>query len=117
MNTLSYGYNKPQSPDTGDIFFPGLEANWQQVNDHNHDGGTSAPLASQTQTTSTWSATTNGTYRQLMTVPTGLSYDTCQVWVKRSTGEACYPTLERASSTTFYIYTNDNSLTYNLFYR
>lgn len=119
MQTLSYGYKKPANPDTGDLVFPALEADIQQLNDHNHDGANSAPLATTQQSVlaASWSATANGTYRQLLTVPTGLSYDTCNIWVKRSTGEVAYPTLERVSSTTFYIYTNDNSLAYTVNYR
>lgn len=119
MLTLSYGYKKPQSPDTGDVFFPALEQDLQQLNDHAHDGSDSAPLASRSVSapSGSWSATSGGTYRQLVTVPSGLSYDSCEVWVKRSTGERCYPTLERVSSTTFYIYTNDNTLTYTLLFR
>lgn len=119
MITLSYGYKKPQNPDTGDVFWPALEANIQALNDHTHDGVTSAPLATRQVTllAANWVATANGTYRQLVTVPAGLSYDTCQVWVRRSTGEVCYPTIERVSGTTFYLYTNDNSLSYVLSFR
>lgn len=119
MLTLSYGYKKPQNPDTGDLFFPALEADIQQLNDHNHDGTNSAPLASGVQDalSGSWVATSGGMYRQLMTVPSGLSYDTCNIWVKRSTGEFVYPTIERVSATTFYLYTNDNSLAYKVFYR
>jgi hypothetical protein len=45
MLTLSYGFKKPQVPDQGGVVFPALEANWQQVNDHNHDGVNSALIA------------------------------------------------------------------------
>ncbi len=119
MQTLSYGYSKPANPDTGDVWFPAMETNIQQLNDHNHDGVTSAPLTSTLQTISSgsWVATTNGTYRQLLTVPTGLSFDVCAIWVRRSTGEFAYPTMERVNATTFYLYTNDNTLSYKVFYR
>lgn len=119
MQTLSYGYQKPENPDTGDTWFPAMEDNIQQLNDHTHNGVNSAPLGSSTVSapSGSWSSVGNGTYRQLVTVPSGLSYDTCEVWVKRSTGERVYATLERASSTTFYIYTNDSSLTYTLYFR
>lgn len=119
MNTLSYGYKKPANPDTGDVWFPAMAGNIQQLNDHTHDGVTSAPLTTTTQDAlaANWVATANGTYRQLMTVPTGLQYDTADIWVRRSTGEVAYPTMERVSSTTFYLYTNDNTLAYKLKYR
>jgi hypothetical protein len=45
MLPLSYGFQKPEVTDQGGIVFPALEANWQQVNDHNHDGVNSALIA------------------------------------------------------------------------
>lgn len=119
MQTLSYGYKKPQNPDQGDVWFPAMEQNVQQVNDHAHNGTDSAPLATRQQSilAANWVAVANGTYRQLCTVPTGLQFDTCDIWVRRSTGEVAYPTIERVSATTFYLYTNDSSLAYNLKYR
>lgn len=120
MITLTYGYKKPINPDTGDIVFPALEGDIQQLNDHNHDGANSAPLATQTVSAlaANWVTGVAGvSYKQLITVPTGLSFDTCNTWVKRSTGEMAYPTIERVSATTFYLYTNDNTLAYTLFFR
>ena len=45
MQTLTYGFKKPQVTDKGPVVFPALEANWQQVNDHNHDGANSALIS------------------------------------------------------------------------
>lgn len=119
MITLSKGFKKPQNPDTGDQWFPAMEANIQQLNDHTHDGSNSQFLAVATQSAlaANWVATTGGTFRQSITVPAGMSYDTCTVEVRRSTGERAYPTMERIDSTHFYLYTNDNSLNYTLFFR
>lgn len=121
MITLSKGYKKPQNPDTGDIFFPALETDIQMLNDHNHDGVTSQPLATLSQSIlhANWVASPagGGLYRQLLTVPTGLSYDTCDIWVLRSTGERVYAGMSRVSSTTFYLHTNDNTLDYTVQYR
>lgn len=121
MVTLSYGYLKPQSPDTGDVFFPALAADIQQLNDHTHDGVTSAPLAAQTQSilAANWAAAPigGGVYRQLLTVPAGMSFDVAQIWWKLSSGQYVYPSVERVSATTYYVYTNDNSLTYTAYYR
>lgn len=119
MLTLSKGYKKPQNPDTGDVWFPAMETNMQLLNDHNHDGVTSQPLAtiSQSIDNSAWLAVSGGLFRRLLTVPTGLTYDTCDIWVLRSTGERTYATLERVSSTTFFLYTNDNTLAYTVQYR
>lgn len=119
MQTLSKGYKKPQSPDTGDLVFPALEADIQQMNDHAHNGTDSQPLATRQQTVvhAAWVAQGGGTYRQTITVPTGLSYDTCDIWVQRSTGERVYATMVRISTTQFYLYTNDSTVDYTLSYR
>jgi hypothetical protein len=46
MQTLSYGYFKPDTGDKGSVFFPKLELNWQRVNDHDHDGVNSKKISS-----------------------------------------------------------------------
>lgn len=121
MQTLSYGYKKPVNPDTGDIVFPALEQDIQQLNDHNHDGVTSAPLASTSQNIlpGAWAAAPigGGLYRQLVTMPGTLQYDNVDIWFRLSSGEFVYPSIERASANTYYIYTNDNTLTYVARYR
>lgn len=121
MQTLSHGYEKPQNPDTGDLFFPALERNIQRDNDHTHNGLDSALLASLTQSISSglWVAAPigGGVYRQAVTVPTGVNYDVCQIWFKLSTGEYVLPSVERISTTQYYVYTNDNTLTYTAYYR
>ncbi len=121
MQTLSHGYLKPGNPDTGDEFFPAMEDNIQLMNDHTHNGTDGALIASTAQSilAVNWVAAAigGGLYRQLVTVPTGYSYDTADIWFKLSTGEVVYPSIERASGTTYYIYTNDNSLQYTARYR
>lgn len=121
MQILLYGFKKPQNLDTGDVFFDAMAFNVQQINDHSHDGVTSKPLSSTTQSIASagWAAAPigGGVYRQLITVPTGLSFDTCEVWFKLSTGQVIYPSVERQSSTTYYIYVNDNTLNISAFYR
>ena len=116
MQTLSHGYKKPANPDTGDIFYPALETNIQLMNDHTHNGIDGAPLASLTVSvpSGSWVAAPigGGVYRQAVTVPTNYSYDTCQIWFKLSTNEYVYPSVERITSTSFYVYTNDNTLNY-----
>lgn len=121
MITLSYGYQQPQNSDTGDVWFPALAADILQLNNHNHDGVTSSPLASQQQTilAANWAAAAigGGVYFQLVTVPTGLSFDTCHIWFKLSTGQYVYPSVERVSASTYNVFINDNSLALTAFYR
>lgn len=121
MLTLSYGYKLPQNPDTGDVVFPALQTDIQQLNDHAHNGVDSAPLATQSASilAAAWSAAPigGGVYRQSISMPTGLSYDVAQIWFKVSTGEYVYPSVEKINSTSYYVYTNDNLLQYTAFYR
>lgn len=121
MITLSNGYLLPQDPDTGDIWFQALAFDIQRLNGHNHDGVNSAPLASTSQNIlpGSWVAAPigGGLFRQLVTMPGTIQYDTVNFWFKLSTGEVVYPSVERASANTYYIYTNDNSLTYVAYYR
>jgi len=46
MITLTFGILKPQNGDKGSVFFPALEDNLQQLNDHNHDGFNSSKISS-----------------------------------------------------------------------
>lgn len=121
MQTLSMGYKKPDNGDTGDVFFSAMSNNMQLLNDHTHDGVTSKLLGCTTQSilAASWAAAPigGGVFRQLMTVPTGYSFDTCSIWFKTSAGIVVYPSIERVSSTTFYIYINDSSLALTAFYR
>lgn len=121
MQTLSYGYKKPANPDTGDEFYPAMEDNIQRLNDHDHDGVNSAPLASRTVSapSGAWVAAPigGGVYRQQVSVPAGLNYDDCQIWFKLSTGEYVFPSVERVSASLFWVYTNDNSLNYVAYFR
>lgn len=121
--TLSKGYIKPANPDTGDIFFPAMATNAQLVNDHTHNGTLGALNTNNVQTIAagSWVATSGGTYRQLITLPSGSGYafdfDSCMIEFRLSTGQMVYPTVEKVSSTTYYVYTNDNSLIYKACYR
>ena len=121
MTTLSMGYQKPANNDTGDIFFTAMAANIQALNDHTHDNVTSKFLNSTSQNilSANWAAAPigGGVYRQLMTVPTGYSFDQCEIWFRLSTGQNVYPSVERVSASTYYIYVNDNTLAITAFYR
>lgn len=116
--TLSYGYKLPENGDRGATFFPDLAADIQQLNDHNHDGTDSALLSIQAVTLTTqlilaaaWVATTGGTYRQLVTLPGSLQYDAISMEFRHTASKhSVHPTIEYVSATTYYIYTNDNTL-------
>lgn len=119
MLTLTYGYKKPETNDQGPIVFPALEFDIQRLNDHNHDGSNSAPLAGSVIVGGTfsvpsgdWVSQGNGLYKQTVSLPAGYTYDAQTMSFRLSTGEYVYPKVERASVTQVIVWTNNNTLTY-----
>lgn len=127
LNTLSYGYLQPTNPDTGDVTDAAMSANMAQLNNHVHDGVTSSLLGIITQSilSASWAAAAGltGLYSQTVTLPTiagpvpQLSYDTCVITFKLSSGEQIYPSITRVSTTQYVIFISDNSLTVTAYYR
>lgn len=124
METLSYGVKKPETGDRGSVWFPALADNCDWMADHTHNGANSpklsgpvsAAVVTQTILAAAWVATADGTYRQLVTMSGSLLYAEVALSFKLSTGDVIYPTVERVSTNTFYVYTNDNTLTYTAVY-
>lgn len=121
MQTLTKGYLKPETGDRGSTFFPALESNIQQVNDHDHNGSNSQKLTassidaiSQTIIATGWVLVTANVYRQLVTMPGTLQYDTstiqCVINNGTNIGAIFNPKIVKVSANTFYTYVNDNTL-------
>jgi hypothetical protein len=118
--TLSYGYVKPSTGDSGTSLFTDLENNIQRVNDHTHNGINSAPLpaqsiigVSQTISNASWVAHgPTGHYRQLVTLPAGFDFDKVQISFRTSGGAYIHPTVERVSATQYYVYTTNNTINF-----
>jgi hypothetical protein len=125
MQTLSYGYKQPEDGDTGSTFFPALNDNIQQLNDHNHDGVTSAPIPSSAIASGTvsllsanWAADGTGRYKQTVTVPTGFSYVNNVIQIKNAADDQIiFPTIEKVTATTFRVYVCDNTLNLTAVFR
>lgn len=123
MVTLSYGYKRPQTGDQGSTLFTALADNITRLNDHDHDGSDSAQLSAAsviaitaTIAAGSWSATSQGNYRQLVTLPGTLDYDEINIGIKNSSGHWVFPTIEKVSDNSFYVYTNDNSTLFTAVY-
>jgi hypothetical protein len=124
MITLTYDFEKPETGDKGDVFFPALEDNVQKLNDHTHNGVNSAKITSSSVTTTTqailaagWVSQGGGTYRQLVTMSGSLLYNDYFINVKlTSSGHQVFPVIEKVSANTFYVYINDNTLDLTLYY-
>lgn len=124
MQTLTKGYLKPQTGDKGDVFFPALETDIQQINDHTHTGSdsqrlTSAAVTAVSQSISSagWGASGSG-YRQLVTVPGTMLYDEYIIVFRdqASPKPQLHLGVEKVSSNTYYVYCNDNTLSITAFY-
>lgn len=120
--TLSNGYIKPETGDRGNVFFPALESNIQQVNDHNHNGSNSEKLSSEalealTQTINPvdWVLQASGLYRALVTMTGSLQFDTTGISL-RANSKPLYGDVERVTANSFYVYVNDNTLTVSVVY-
>ncbi len=112
--TLSKGVIRSDNGDTGDVWFAAWISNANWMNNHTHNGTDSQFLSGTTQNilAASWSAAPigGGLYVQTVTVPSGFSYDQCQIWFKLSSNEYVYPSVERVSATQYKVYVNDNTL-------
>jgi hypothetical protein len=114
MENLTYGRKKPEAGDKGRAFFPALAANAVLDDAHTHDGNDSAPIPASNLTRGARAVTGTGwsasgvMYRKLVTFPGDYTWGACQIQCFLSGGDddaqECHPKLERASSTTFYVY-------------
>lgn len=124
MQTLSYGFKLPENGDKGSVWFPALSDNIQQLNDHDHDGVDSAIISAKsilkgtvTIQSASWTADGTGRYKQTVTVPTGFNMDDFSITVRLQNSHIIHPSIDRVSSTSFIIYTPDNTLTYVAVFR
>lgn len=118
--TLSNGYIKPDTGDRGSTFFPGLEDNIERLNSHNHDGSNSEKIPAssinnpvQTLSSAGWTLISPSVYRQLVTMPTPLAFDSrvmqFQISSGANAGKLFHPTIVKQTVNTFYLFCNDNS--------
>lgn len=79
---------------------------------------TAASITAITQSiaSGSWVATSQGNYRQLVTLPGTLDYDNINITIKNSSGHIVFAEIEKVSDTTFYVYTNDNSTAFTAVY-
>lgn len=136
----SKGFLKPNNGDFGSTFFDDQNTNVQQLNDHTHNGANSSPLAKtqsigvaaggtvSTGTNSGWAddGTSTGTYVQTialptLTIPNGggtrqMQVDDIAIQLRDSTGELVYCRVVKLATSTYKVYSNDNTLVLTAFY-
>lgn len=114
MITLTNGFKLPETGDFGDVWFPALEDNINQINDHTHNGTDSEKIASTgveaqkvTILSGAFANQGDGYWRATVTFPAGTEYDKMQMIARDpTTGEAVYLRHAKLTATTAYIYTN-----------
>ncbi len=129
MQTLSYGYKKPETGDRGSIFFPALEFDIQRLNDHNHDGANSQKLVASsvqgiadTILAAGWAAVSGqpGTYSQLVTMPPNTLFDDYGMDFRISlgidAGKQIHPTVVKTAAAQYELFVNDPTLTLRVLY-
>lgn len=122
MQTLSNGYQKPQSGDRGTSLFTSLEDDIQRLNDHTHDGSNSNRLSGTSiigvkqDIAASWTAGSNGLYTQDITMPALITFDDYGMSFRLADGSHVFPTVERLSSTSYRLYLNDNTLAMKVVY-
>ena len=118
--TLTYGLKKPVNPDTGATFWSDLEFDITQLDAHTHNGATSAPVVkTQSISSANWGSDLGGgTYKQTITLTGSLLFDSISIQIRLtdSTTDIIHPKIEKLTSTSYYIYTNDNSKSFTALY-
>lgn len=126
MITLTYGRKVPEAGDSGTPLFDALEENIALDDGHSHDGIDSPILDPQnfvgiadTITAAGWATYAGapiGHYRQLVTMHSGYLFNTTKIGFRTTGGAYIYPTVERVSSTQYYVYSTDNTIDFIALY-
>ena len=114
MQVLSNGFKLPETGDFGDVWFPALEDNTQQLNDHVHNGTDSEQIPSTniaasvvTVLAGSFANQGDGYWRATVTVPNSGTVDNHGIVVKDpTTKDQIYLRMAKPSATQVYIYTN-----------
>jgi hypothetical protein len=123
--TLTYGQKIPSAGDRGVPLFQDLEDNFTRIDSHNHDGTNSPVLTAQafigiadTIHAANWASYGGpiGHYRQLVTMHPGFLFNTTKIGFRTSGGAYIYPTVERVSNITYYVYSTDNTIDFIALY-
>lgn len=117
MQTLTYGYKKPETNDKGPIVFPALQDDIQQINDHDHNGANSKKitsasidLAPQTILAANWVSLGGGNFHQQVNLLPGYVYDNVTLSFRDPvTGAYIHPSVVRISQGIMDVFTNDGA--------
>lgn len=124
MIILAYNIPQPTTGDRGSVFFPALEQVIQRLSSHDHDGNNTALISAggiQSAVVSvpaaSWTASGTGRYVQTVVLPTGFTYDNSTFEVRLVTGgsyQVVYTNINKLSSNQCHIFSNDNTVDFEL---
>lgn len=128
-DTLSYGFQRPETGDKGSVFWPMLEGNVTKLNDHTHNGTNSAALTAassvatvQSVVAAGWGSLADGLYRQTVTLPAALTgvggtYAKYAIEIRNAAnGRRLFLQTEKVTDTTFYVWCNDDTIDLTVLY-
>lgn len=115
MQTLSYGYLRPDNLDRGSVFFDALRGNITLTNNHTHNGVNSSfiPVDSFAKLTvnltdTGWTAVGDGTHKKTVTMAGSFTWTLPNITVYGVGGtynnQIFYPKMLRVTDTTFDIF-------------
>jgi hypothetical protein len=125
MITLTYGLKLPETGDKGSTWFPALEDNITQLDGHTHNGVNSGKVSSssiqklfQSILAANWVAVGDGTgrYRQAITLVGSVPFDGTDILLQDASGNKYYLEIEKINASSYYVYTNDNTLALTAYY-
>lgn len=114
MQTLANGLQVPDIDDTGDIVFPAMVANLVLLDPLL---GSVLGVTTQDIDSGDWIARPNDLFRQLVTMPDGLTFDATIMQFRLEDGSPFFPTVTKQSENQYYIYINDSSVSVVAVYR
>ena len=114
MIILSKGWKLPQAGDFGDVWFPALEFNINQLDSHSHNGIDSQKIGSinivatvVTVPSASFVTQIDGSFKAPVTIPAGSLIDTLVITIKDpTTKDEVFLKVAKTSPTTFDLSTN-----------
>lgn len=125
---LGYGFVKPDVGDESSTqWMVDHRNNWQKVNDHTHNGVDSALISIpstvkvvQSYAAAGWALVADGVYAQTVTMPVGYEYENAffEHMITNGTYTDCEwnPRTFKTGLASYLIYSNDNTITFDVRY-
>ena len=125
-STTTYGYKLPADGDLGSTFWNDLEDDISRLDAHTHNGTNSPKITAASVNSTrdaaaiTWAVLGGAEFRATITVPAGIvvpyGSSTGQIPLFIASNEIVFLKWLAISTTQYYVYSNDNTLAFTVFY-